>query len=157
MEGYSMEAKELMIRDCVSYIDTFGKRRIGKVTDLHHNESWETIYVDFCDQNPEGKSKITSVRPIPFTEEIFEKNEFMRHTFNGTIIYSKKSFVGIDWYDVDVEISKDAEGIQRWDCVCIKIQKAGANLTLHNQSCFHQVQHALRLVGLNEMADNLKV
>lgn len=152
-----MKAKELMIDDYVSYIDTFGNRKQGKVTDLHHNESWETIYVDFCDQNPERKSKIRRVRPIPLTEEILQKNEFKKHTFNGTIIYSKKSFVEIDWYDVDVEISKDAEGIQRWDCVCIKIQKAGANLTLYNQSCFHQLQHALRLVGLNEMADNLKV
>lgn len=34
-----MEAKELMIGDYVSYIDTFGNREIGKVTDLHHNES----------------------------------------------------------------------------------------------------------------------
>jgi hypothetical protein len=97
------------------------------------------------------------IEPIPFAEEIFEKNEFERNSFNGTIIFSKKSCVDIDWYDVIVEIGKDAEGIQRWDCVCIKIQKAGANLTLNNQSCFHELQHALCLVGLNEVADNLKV
>lgn len=92
------------------------------------------------------------IAPIPFSEEIFEKNRFERKVFNDTIIYSKNSYVDIDWYNVIVEIGKDAEGIQRWDCVCIKIQKAGANLTLHNQSYFHQLQHALRLVGLNEMA-----
>lgn len=152
-----MEAKKLMIGDYVSYIDTFGERRIGKVTDLHHNESWETIYVDFCDQNPEGKPKIKCVRPIPFSSEIFDINGFDRKTFNGTIIYSKHSSKDIDWYDIDVEIGKDSEGIQRWDCVCIKIRKAGANLTLYNQSCFHQLQHALRLVGLNNVADNLIV
>lgn len=131
-----------------------------KVTDIMVSD-----IIRYADQEKPQKATIDTLHAIKegakvvgvdFTEEILKKMDFERHTFNGTIIYSKKSFVDIYWYDVDVEIGKDAEGIQRWDCVCIKIRKAGANLTLYNQSCFHQLQHALRLVGLNDVADNLK-
>lgn len=137
-----MEAKKLMIGDYVSYIDTFGERRIGKVTDLHHNESWETINVDFCDQNPERKSKITSVRPIPLTEEILEKNGF---TDVGDCIYqNEEQCCGVELntfmfyvYENDYDNDNCHDVAQVFDV--------------------HQLQHALRLVGLTELADNLKV
>lgn len=130
-----MKANELMTNDWVLYG--------GKPTRVLQLE--------------EGKDYKNAINPIPFAAEIFEKNGFKRNVFNGTIIYSKSSCVDIDWYDVIVKIGKDAEGIQRWDCVCLKIQKAGANLTLYNQSYFHQLQHALRLVGLGDIAENLKI
>jgi hypothetical protein len=142
-----MKTKELMIGD-----------RVFENTFLKQNCTVQVVEPDRV-LLKEGKcySMPNEVEQIPFSDELFEKNEFKRNIFNGTIIYSKKFFVDIDWYDVEVEIGKDAEGIQRWDCVCIKLPKAGANLTLYNQSCFHQLQHALRLVGLTEIADNLKV
>jgi hypothetical protein len=144
-----MEAKELMVCDlCCEWNNDRTEKHVVKVAQIQ-KEGVRDIYNVFHEND--------WIEPIPLTVEIFEKNEFERNTFNGTIIFSKKSCVDIDWYDVIVEIGKDAEGIQRWDCVCIKIQKAGANLTLNNQSCFHELQHALCLVGLNEVADNLKV
>lgn len=156
-----MEAKKLMIDDYVSYIDTFGKRRIGKVTDLHHNESWETIYVDFCDQNPERKSKIRCVRPIPLTEEILQRNGF------------KLTEISDEYYD-DFEprrfweYSTDTKEILN---INIKIdENVNTSIDAHNGDgvqmlqyftdrnilYVHELQHTLRLVGLNEMADNLK-
>lgn len=144
-----MEAKQLMVGDfCHEWDNSHTEKHVVKVA-LIQKEGVVDRYNVFHEND--------WIEPIPFAEEIFKKNGFERHVFNGTIIYSKKSFVDIDWYDVAVEIGKDAEGKQMWDCACFKIQKAGANLTLHNQSCFHQLQHALRLVGLNGMADNLKV
>jgi hypothetical protein len=150
-----MEAKEFMLNDLVYRKEHFEfhkpvQRSVVKIDGVMSNDM-----ITFA-PNSEFLT-MDEIEPIPFAEEIFEKNEFERNSFNGTIIFSKKSCVDIDWYDVIVEIGKDAEGIQRWDCVCIKIQKAGANLTLNNQSCFHELQHALCLVGLNEVADNLKV
>ena len=162
-----METKELMVGDWVKVLP------ISHKVELHYDRI-ESIRKEYTGQicieggyhNREHNGVgdwfdwsvgLGDIAPIPFTADIFEKNGFVKRTFNGTIIYSKSSYVDIDWYDVIVEIGKDAESIQRWDCVCIKIQKAGANLTLNNQSCFHELQHALRLVGLNEVADNLKV
>lgn len=155
-----MEAKELMVGDLIRYTQDqcLTDEDKAPLTVTCVGEPEYPDYMPFV--KIKGSNELYHqdlFEPIPFTAEIFETNEFKRKTFNGTIIYSKHSSADIHWYDVIVEIGKDAEGIQRWDCVCIKIQKAGANLTLNNQSCFHQLQHALRLVGLNEVADNLKV
>jgi len=161
-----METTELMIRDWVKVLPISNKVKphYDRIESIRKEYTGQ-IYIEGGSHNREHNGVgdwfdwsvgLAYIAPIPFSAKIFETNGFKRKTFNGTIIYSKNN-VDIDWYNIIVEISKDAEGIQRWDCVCIKIQKAGANLTLHNQSYFHQLQHALRLVGLNEVADNLKV
>lgn len=150
-----MEVKKLMIGDYVSYIDTFGKRKIGKVTDLHNNESWGTIYVDFCDQNPEGKSKIISVQPIPLTAEILHKNGFSieKGGYIMTLAIENTFTMNLD----------DEYGQHKWSIIItngpwnIKIKVFGMlaiSIVIH---FVHELQHALRLVGLNKMADNLKV
>lgn len=155
-----MKARELMIGDLIRYSQdqclTVEDKAPLTVTCVGEPEYPDYMpFVKIKGSNEKYHQDL--FEPIPLAEEIFEKNEFERNTFNGTIIYSKRCYADIDWFDVIVEIGKDAEGIQMWDCVCIKIQKGGANLRLNNQSYFHQLQHALRFVGLGDIADNLKI
>lgn len=73
------------------------------------------------------------IEPIPLTEEILKKNGFELHEFNGVMCYERPEFV----------IHHSMR-----DCV-------GRNNFTYNH--VHELQHALRLCGLNDLADNLKV
>lgn len=74
------------------------------------------------------------IRPIPLTPEILEKNGW--------------------WYDVeDMWLHDEVDfGIERWNgrFQCYNISQ----IKLYS---VHQLQHALRLCGLNDLADNFKV
>ena len=72
------------------------------------------------------------IRPIPITPEILEKNGW--------------------WYDVEWMHDKVDFGIERWNggFQCYNINQIKLDLV-------HQLQHALRLCGFNELADNFKV
>ena len=74
------------------------------------------------------------IRPIPLTPEILEKNGW--------------------WYNVeDMWLHDEVDfGIERWNgrFQCYNINQ----IKLYS---VHQLQHALRLCGLNELADNFKI
>lgn len=125
----SMKAKELMIGDLV--------RIDGRVVQI------ESIVPDskqfiaggekFCYAYDDGKYE-----PIPLTEDILKANGFEHRDFtSGNSMHYDHS--------VTVYLNKDGEifmligGEQRW------------------VRYVHELQHALRLCGLNELADNFKV
>ena len=74
------------------------------------------------------------IKPIPLTPEILEKNGW--------------------WYDVeDMWLHDEVDfGIERWNggFQCYDINQ----IKLHS---VHQLQHTLRLCGLNDLADNFKI
>ena len=74
------------------------------------------------------------IRPIPITPEILKKNGW--------------------WYDVEYMWLHDKVdfGIERWNggFQCYNINQIKLDSV-------HQLQHALRTCGLNELADNFKV
>ena len=93
------------------------------------------------------------IRPIPITPEILEKNgfersviipsNFYRNTDNERLIFCPHS----SCYDlgyVHWNESNDADIMHR-----LEVQQPIMYI--------HQMQHALRLCGLNELADNFKV
>lgn len=98
---------------------------------------------------------IDAVEPIPLTSEILEKNGFDKFLGLGRFVskYIKTQEVSIM---IDVLFCKDSH-------IVVDIEKQsfveGTRNSLH--SCdiqaLHELQHALRLCGLNELADNLKV
>ena len=78
-------------------------------------------------------SRDIQFKPIPLTAEILEKNGW--------------------WYDVeDMWLHDEVDfGIERWKGFqCYNISQ----IKLYS---VHQLQHALRLCGLNELADNFKL
>lgn len=80
-------------------------------------------------------------KPIPITPKILEKNGFKKRGDE----YAAFGLGGpIQWY-VALEDFK-------WF-----ITSSDRDLTIRGQRYVHELQHALRLCGLNELADNFKV
>lgn len=92
-------------------------------------------------QDVNGDCVLDGVKPIPLTAEILKKNGFVPDNFSPYYLPIK---------DGSVRFSKHQYGLycnilrpyQRYDGVCNYV---------------HNLQHALRLCGLNDLADNFKV
>lgn len=87
---------------------------------------------NMCWDEDNGMARYT-IEPIPLTEEILKANGFELHSFNGVKCYERPEFV----------IHHSMR-----DCV-------GRNNFTYK--FVHQLQHALRLCGLNDLADSFKV
>lgn len=123
-----MKANELMVDDWVRYENTH--QRIGQISG-YDNEVFleETELVNAVE-----------LKPIPLTFEILKKNGF-DFCSNGWIVWTSTDDKEVAWlYNCLSIITRTAESIHLTNC------------------CFvHQLQHALRLCGLDELADNFKV
>lgn len=91
-----------------------------------------TEYQDNIDSN--------YVKPIPLTEEILEKNGFKLKKCK-TEMQSDNSIITFYGNHLDIIVTKETEQI--------RISK--------NIKYIHELQHALRLCWLHELADNFKV
>lgn len=132
-----------MIGDWVTIKD---EKRHGKVTELCVTQymeggEWEEELCvdDFCEQ-------FSNVAPIPLTPEILEANGFSDRKNAGfqrlptksierlvTLYYRDGIFCdGVPFVDEDISMIKNIKYV-------------------------HKLQHALRLCGLEELADNFKV
>lgn len=83
--------------------------------------------------------------PIPLTPEILEKNGFGK-VYNEDVIIYRKIY---EKKTIDIEVG-----------INYKINEDGGfylNRILHRLYYVHQLQHALRLCGLEELADSFKV
>lgn len=132
-----MKVNELMIGDWVRY-----HSKLIKVTSLYAKPTKEGDFVS----NEVGWSYDAStwvdgdfIEPIPLTPEILERNGFVKdawgewwHRFT-------------DGFGSDFQLSITESGFSMKDIGNAKI------------NFVHQFQHALRLYGLNELADNLKL
>lgn len=135
-----MKANELMIGDWV-HSSFFGKTR---VTSSKEYEGYGWVVTS----GSQDWKADASLSPIPITAEILEKNGFYREkqTFindltwvsdDGQIIFSKLS----NWKEWNVHFDNECfESIGNIECDYV-----------------HELQHALRLCGLNEFADDFKV
>ena len=139
-KGIDMKATDLMIGDWVCLKDDTKSELPLKV---------DGVLID--DISLEGDGFLGGVdgliRPIPLTPEILEKNGF------GFVKSSDRDSVWNGWWiNRGLELATaclDKEG--NWPCYI--------NIYDSNIKCeyVHQLQHALRLCGLDELADNFKV
>ena len=135
-----MEAKQFMVGDLVyrKEHNEFRKpvpRSVVKIDGVEDNDMI-TIAPDSEFLN------MDEIEPISWTAEIAVKNGF---EFEGGEYWLRCGALTIrtgNGYVAIVETFKNGVTQER-----IHIRKI----------CFHELQHALRLVGLNEVADNLKV
>ncbi|MEE3414825.1 MAG: hypothetical protein VZR53_05590 [Prevotella sp.] len=139
-----MKATELMKGDWVSYIGKDFNDYIDRVSEI----------IDGCvvlDKEMIHRS-IDNIHPIPLTPEILEKNGFEQHITAPCGYYHAPVF---DMYDVLFHASKDSYE-DTWH-VEVFTDHNDNNYVLFNICYTHELQHVLRLCGLNALADNLKL
>ena len=99
--------------------------------------------------------RIVDAEGIPLTPEILEKNGF----YDRNTQWYYKRFGSYVCFDIaislvyrEIEVSKICGA--GTDC---EEEEYGSSIVFGNDICVHTLQHALRLCGLNELADNFKV
>ena len=145
-----MKATELMIGDWVLINNIPHKIQAIDSIDAEIQANDELYYVG--EDRHHSEDKIEGIR---VTYEILEKNGF----YNLNTQWYYKRFLSNDCFDIhislvyrEIEVSKlygvgtECEGVE-YDSVIV----------FDNDICVHQLQHELRLCGLNEIADNFKV
>lgn len=89
--------------------------------------------------------------PIPLTAEILEKNGFKRH--NRYQYLHKNNYCKVC---VSIAPKIEIDGTDLGEPP-INVSIEGALFDINMSIAIHELQHALRLCGLNELADNLKL
>ena len=87
-------------------------------------------------------SRDIQVKPIPLTPEILEKNGLIK-------VNSQRYDYGYPDTDCYVKVNPKKN--------MIHVNGRNANSNLYSHSFVHELQRALRLCGLDELADNFKV
>ena len=125
-----MEAKELMIGDKVMV------KVLSQIPDTYVLHTWTT----------NDYSRDIQVKPIPLTAEILAKNGFV---LRGKTYILKWRGADIHWRKTDGYASITAPNNLKLEGWCS---------ISNGYFCYvHILQHALRLGGLDELADNFKV
>ena len=151
-----MKCKELQIGDWIQDKNGFQWQITGVGDDYayatfegNEGDPWE--FEDKDDQ-PEG---------IPLTKEMLDANGFRYEEHHGP--YCARSIIGdyrcTSKMCVSVTWHKSPEGLRVpyfIDCINEDIYE-GNSATIRREFNVHTFQHALRLVGLSEIADNFKV
>lgn len=149
-----MKAKELQIGDFVEY----GGKYLyysGIFSDFTplSNEPYRRLRCMFNDHEgldiPE-----TKVNPIPLTEEMLKANGFFQNSLGGNLWMYVEHWAkeeGEDQCDVYVHLHEDS--------YFLEIENNYNDDALYERTLHfvHEFQHALRLCGLKELADNFKV
>ena len=140
-----MKATDLMIGDWVCLKDDIKSELPLKV---------DGVLID--DISLEGEGFLGGVdglvRPIPLTPEILEKNGFEMFKYDGWVHYYRIFGIGAIPFVLHSMIGGE-----------MLSQEVDIFSTSTNTNCgidvnyVHELQHALRLCGLNKIADNFKV
>lgn len=149
-----MKVTELQINDLVGYNGIIGRvyatsMPFPRKEERYNDKAIITLAVDgFID------ALESEVEPIPLTTEILEKNGFHTnydHTLLGSRIYHRMCGK-YNEYEVVVRM------LNGWIKIKSHDDRVTDILAIDIQPRFvHQLQHALRLGGLNELADNFKI
>ena len=147
-----MKCKELQISDWTADNNGFRWQIIGVGDDYayatfegNEGDPWE---FDDKDDQPEG---------IPLTKEILDDNGFSYEKDYGPFYrsilgsYSSEYCVCVEWKE-----TSEGRKIRYIDCVK-REDNEQSSAVIRREFYVHTLQHALRLVGLSEIADNFKV
>lgn len=133
-----MKSTELMIGDWVSVEDLI-RCRVDKIFQ---------DYVVCLDKR--DNEIIGNIMPIPLTPEILEKNGFDNEGYYRLPINENMS---LEYYMYEHRLRKWYRGVDGWQNHSII-----KDITFQCQCHYvHELQHALRLCGMNELADDFKI
>ena len=140
-----MRASELMVYDLIKI--TKGNL-IGRVYDINQSRD----FVGYCNIDAEeiylDASYMKYVEPIPLTEEILKANGFeYEKRPENCMVFEKETD------DIDIIIAHYQDTPNKF------FTNIEANETEIRKDILtvHELQHALRICGLNELANNFKV
>ena len=139
-----MKATELLIGDKVMV------KVLSQLPDTYVLHTWTA----------NDYSRDIQVKPISLTPEILEKNGFYNRNTQGYYAqWYYKRFGSYVCFDIaislvykEIEVSKVCGA--GTDC---EEEEYGSSIVFSNDICVHTLQHALRLCGLDELADNFKI
>lgn len=131
-----MKANELMIGDWVLYDrEPYQIRRLGIYGENRDGESYPAV----CVGKPKGIGLVierNEIKPIPLTPEILEKNGFYYENNVGHILEHYNYEIIYDVWKHELRILENREQI-------LKIKA-------FDEMCVHELQHALKLCGINK-------
>ena len=138
-----MKAEELQLKDFVKV-----NGRFAHVTGL---DTFGNISVVF-DDGTFGMYQKEDVEPIPLTKEVLEMNGWENN--DCYCYYRIDEHITLSFYMHEHRLMKVFCGIDEW-----QNHERVTDILFHCEGLkyIHELQHALRLCGLNELADNLKV
>lgn len=146
-----MKVTDLMLGDLILINGTPHKIQAIDSIDAEILADDELYYVGEDRCHSEDK-----IEGIPITPEILEKNGFY---YDRNTQWYYKRFGSYVCFDIaislvyrEIEVSKVC-GVGT-DC---EEEEYGSSIVFGNNICVHTLQHALRLCGLNELADNFKI
>ena len=137
MKTVTIRCRDLMVGDWCCDKHGF-PMRVTNVGDDYAYTTFEGNEGDpweFDDKNEQPQ-------PIPLTPEILEKNGFIK-------VNSQRYDYGYPDTDCYVKVNPKKN--------MIHVNGRNANSNLYSHSFVHELQRALRLCGLNELADNFKI
>lgn len=154
-----MEAKELMIRDWITF-----NGEPAQVIIIDYWEDEISYFDDVAEEVLTVRNK--DVKPIPLTEELLLKNGFYVYSKND---YSEaKLDVKINNLEYQICGTRKAD---KWHISIYKIKWEDRTKGKYNSCCLfssglfgeydqiyvHDMQHYLRVSKLNDLADNFKI
>ena len=137
MDKVTIKCRALMVGDWITDIHGF-PMQITNVGEDYAYATWEGNEGDPW----EFDDKDDQPQPIPLTPEILEKNGFIK-------VNSQRYDYGYPDTDCYVKVNPKKN--------MIHVNGRNANSNLYSHSFVHELQRALRLCGLDELADNFKV
>lgn len=133
-----MKANELMIGDWVydKMLKGYGKIEVITPFVIQCDIHTDTHNMDFFE-------------PIPLTEEILKANGFVHHEYWNKGCYAYDAHKQEILWSMDFYIYNGRK----------EFGASGKKATINDWHCefVHELQHALRLCGLNDLADNFKL
>jgi len=128
---------------------------------INHNQKKvkvKAVYENLIETTSVSPLMGDEVSPIPLTFEILEKNGF---ELNGELPFRKEFRLCIN-KDTEDERYLFVDFHHKRDFIILTYQSYtghdnGTNGIVINHCGVHQFQHALRICGLDELADNLKL
>lgn len=144
-----MKATELMIGD---WVKIKGHLDYDKVREIARDENMQW-YISFaCSAT---LFRAYEFEPIPLTSEILEKNGF----YNLNTQWYCKKFLSNNCFDINISLVYKEIEVSKLYGVGTDCEEVEYNSTIifDNDICVHTLQHALRLCGLDELADNFKI
>ena len=147
MKAAKIRCRDLMVGDWIADNNGFQ----WQITNVGDDYAYATFEGNEGDQ-PEG---------IPLTKEMLDANGFRYEEHYGQ--YHTRSIIGdyrcTSKMCVSVTWHKSPEGLHvAYYIDCFNNNEHNGNsVTIQSNLYVHTLQHALRVVGLNELADNFKV